>query len=86
MAVVQSARSFTYTFFLPHGVKVEQIFALQAAVPKIRPIFKLVIFRHETLPSAIVPEVALFLPKGVKIELIFTLRAAVSKIRADFQN
>ncbi len=50
------------------------------------PIFKIVIFGHETWQLE-VPEVAHilpFYPHGVEIELIFALRAVVSEIWSDF--
>ena len=51
-----------YTPFLPQGVEIDLIFALQAMVSKIRADFKLPMFGHETLLLPTVPEVALVLP------------------------
>ncbi len=47
-----SFRDTTYTHFLPQGVNIELIFALQAVI------FKIAIFGHETWPLDKVPEVA----------------------------
>ena len=77
-----------YTFYLPHGVEIELIFALQARGSNIWPIFKIAIFGHEIWPLAKFRTCTYIvsLPQGVEIELIFTLWAAISEIRADFQN
>ncbi len=48
--------------FYPNGVEIELIFALRAAVSKVRQIFKIAIFGHETWPLAKVPEFAHMLP------------------------
>ncbi len=70
------------TFFLPQGVEIKLIFALQAAIFEIRtdfPNFHIwawnQIWRQDS-----------FYPIGSKLSLFFTLWAAVSEIRTDFQN
>ena len=67
------------------GVKIELIFALQAAVFENGPSFKIVICGHETWPLTKVPEVAhiVFFYRNLAY---FALRAAVSEIQANFQN
>ncbi len=58
LAIDQYSRSCTYTLFLPQGVEIKFIIALQAAVSKVGPIFYLAILGHETWHVAKVPEVA----------------------------
>ncbi len=59
------ARSCTYALFLPQGVEIELIFALQAAVSEMLCglIFKIAIFGNKTWPLAKVPEIVYLLPK-----------------------
>ena len=53
-----------YTLFLSHGVDMKlNVPSTGSGFPKCRPIFKIVIFRHDTWPPAKVPEVAHILPK-----------------------
>ena len=54
----KSARSCTYALFLPQGVEIEPIFVLRAVVFKMRTIFKVAIFGHETWQVAKLPELA----------------------------
>ena len=68
----QSARSCTYTLFLPQEGEIELIFALWAALSEIWADSKIAIFGHETWLSARVPELAHILsfhPRGVKSSL-----------------
>ncbi len=65
--------------FYPQGVKIELVFALRAAVSKIRA----TIFRHETWPLAKFPEVPHILPfyPGGRNQAYFALRATVKEIK-----
>ena len=68
-----------------HGVEIELIFALWAAVSEIQNchIWAWNLAFGQSSRSC---TYTLFLPQGGEIDLIFTLRAAVSEIWADFQN
>ena len=77
--------------FLPIGVEIELIFALQAAVSEIRADFQNchIFCGHETWNLKQVLEIAYgssSYPCGVEIELVFALWAAVSVIQTDLQN
>ncbi len=90
LAIGKSSRSCTYTLLLPQGGKIELIFALRAAVSKIRAIFFNLPYLGMKLgkwPKFQKLEMhAHFTPMGVEIEVTFTLRAAVSEIRTHFQD
>ncbi len=81
--VAQSARSCTYTLFLPKGSKLSLFSLYGQQFPRYMPIFKTAIFGHETWPFAKVPETAHILPTvppESQISLRFALRLAISKI------
>ncbi len=55
LAIGQSAKSCTYTLFLPQGVEIDLFFLYGQRFPRYWPIFKIPIFGHETWPLAKVP-------------------------------
>ncbi len=86
----QSAIICTYTLFLPQRVEIELIFALWAAVSKIRANYLTCHIWAWNLASGQSSSSCtfniLFLPQGVEVEVIFALLSAVSEIQSDFQN
>ncbi len=78
--VGQISRSCRYTPFLPQRIEIELLFALRAAVSKIRAIFKIAIYGYDTWPLARSCTYTRFLPQGVEIELIFNACATVMQI------
>ena len=89
-AIGQSSRRCTYALSTSGGWNCMSLFAIyRQHFPRYRPIFKITIFGHETLPigqSSRSCTHSLCLSQGVKIELIFALWAVVSERRADFKN
>ncbi len=91
LAIGRSARSCTYTFFLPQGVEIELIFALRVMVSEIGADFQNdhisawnLAIGHSSRSCAYT--CTPFLPQRGIIEVIFALQVEVSEIRANFQN
>ncbi len=78
------------TLFLPHGVEIKLIFALRAAVFKIRADFQISIFGHEGWnlkkgPKAKVAYVVSFYPRGSKLSLFSLYGQSFSRYRLIFK-
>ncbi len=72
VAISQSSRSCTYTFFLPQGSKLSLFLLQRRQFPRYGPIFKIAIFGHETWSLVKFPEVAHildFYPRGSQLSL-----------------